>query len=71
MKEIKIAAAHEIETLPNQSDGTITEIVRFPDSAGRKASAAKEHLRDHAISLANKVAVKGAECEDKPLTSLW
>jgi hypothetical protein len=57
MKEIKIAAAHEIETLANQSDGTIAEIVRLPDSPCWKASTAKERPRDHAISLTNKVAV--------------
>jgi hypothetical protein len=71
MEEIKIAAAHEIETLANQSDCTIAEIVRLPHSPGWKACMAKEHLRDNAISLADKVAVKRPEREDKPLTSLW
>jgi hypothetical protein len=71
VKEIKIAAAHENETLANQSDGTIAEIVRLPDSPGWKASMTEKHLRDNAISLANKVAVERPEREDKPMTSLW
>ena len=67
-QQIEISAAHEPQAAAHQSNGSTTQVVRFPGRPGWNASLAEQDFGNLAIRCTGQVRIQSTKCKHELLT---